>query len=110
MKLAQPLVALTTLSSALVHVEAQGYGPLSPKKDAATGLELLQLPDGFTYTSFGWTGQIMTDGNPTPTDHDGMAVVGQVKFFVGTSESQVLMDRALTHCLFTSNLTAKTTD
>lgn len=50
------------------------YGPLSPKEDLVTGLKLLALPDGFEYMSFGWTGQIMDDGRPTPTDHDGMAV------------------------------------
>lgn len=25
------------------------YGPISPKKDETTGLELLKLPDGFRY-------------------------------------------------------------
>ena len=53
------------------------YGPLSPKQDLATGLYLLSLPAGFEYLSFGWTGQIMDDGQPTPTDHDGMAVVAR---------------------------------
>jgi secreted PhoX family phosphatase len=51
------------------------YGPLSPKLDNATGLPLISLPDGFEYISYGWTGQLQTDGLPTPTDHDGMAVV-----------------------------------
>ena len=50
------------------------YGPLSPKRDMATGLTLLALPKGFEYRSYGWTGQTMSDGRPTPTDHDGMAV------------------------------------
>ena len=54
-----------------------GYGPLYPTKDEATGLELLTLPEGFRYISYGWTGQIMDDGRPTPTDHDGMAVVAR---------------------------------
>jgi secreted PhoX family phosphatase len=54
-----------------------GYGPLSPKMDLATGLYLLSLPEGFEYMSYGWTGQTMTDGRPTPTDHDGMAVVAR---------------------------------
>jgi len=54
---------------------SEGYGPLSLKADKATGLELLALPEGFEYTSFGWTGQLQTDRLPTPTDHDGMAVV-----------------------------------
>ena len=56
---------------------ADGYGPLEPAADLATGLALLALPEGFEYLSFGWTGQIMDDGRPTPTDHDGMAVVAR---------------------------------
>ncbi len=51
------------------------YGPLAPVADEATGLELLALPAGFRYISYGWTGQLKNDGNYTPTDHDGMAVV-----------------------------------
>lgn len=51
------------------------YGPLAAVADEATGLPLLQLPEGFRYTSFGWTGDIMSDGRPTPSNHDGMAVV-----------------------------------
>lgn len=51
------------------------YGPLSLKADKATGLNLLALPEGFEYTSYGWTGQRQSDGTYTPTDHDGMAVV-----------------------------------
>lgn len=34
-----------------------GYGPLYPTKDESTGLELLNLPEGFRYISYGWTGQ-----------------------------------------------------
>jgi len=56
---------------------SRDYGPLAPVKDQATGLYLISLPKGFEYTSYGWTGMIMADGRPTPTDHDGMAVVGQ---------------------------------
>lgn len=51
------------------------YGPLKPARDKCTGLYLLSLPEGFEYCSYGWTGQIMDDGRPTPTDHDGMGVV-----------------------------------
>ena len=40
-----------------------------------TGLPLLQLPEGFTYQTYGWSGDPMDDGSPTPLDHDGMAVV-----------------------------------
>lgn len=51
------------------------YGPIAPVADASTGLELLQLPPGFSYSSFGWTGDPMADGQPTPDRHDGMAVM-----------------------------------
>ena len=50
-----------------------GYGPLQPVKDQSTGLELLMLPRGFEYISFGWTGDPMSDGTRTPGSHDGMA-------------------------------------
>ncbi len=50
-----------------------GYGPLSPVKDQTTGLELLLLPKGFEYISYGWTNDPMSDGKPTPGSHDGMA-------------------------------------
>jgi hypothetical protein len=52
-----------------------GYGPLAPVADRTTGLPLLRLPEGFGYQSFGWTGDVMDDGTPTPDRHDGMAVV-----------------------------------
>jgi uncharacterized protein len=51
------------------------YGPVSPKADATTGLPLLQLPDGFRYLSYSWTGDPLNDGTPCPSLHDGMAVV-----------------------------------
>ena len=47
-----------------------GYGPLQP-----AGPELA-LPAGFTYVAFGRTGDPMTNGDPTPGDHDGMAAFG----------------------------------
>jgi secreted PhoX family phosphatase len=56
---------------------ANPYGPVSPKIDDTTGLPLLQLPDGFRYISYGWTGDVMDDGVKTPGAHDGMAVVDQ---------------------------------
>ncbi|HEX6686408.1 MAG TPA: alkaline phosphatase PhoX [Candidatus Limnocylindrales bacterium] len=49
------------------------YGPLAPVSDQTTGLELLMLPRGFEYLSFGWTGDRMSDGVATPPLHDGMA-------------------------------------
>ncbi len=54
---------------------ANGYGPLFPTIDETTGLPLLKLPKGFRYRSFGWTGDVMSDGTLTPDRHDGMAVV-----------------------------------
>jgi secreted PhoX family phosphatase len=54
------------------------YGPVSPKIDENTGLFLLQLPDGFRYVSYSWTGDVMTDGVLCPALHDGMAVVDVV--------------------------------
>jgi secreted PhoX family phosphatase len=49
------------------------YGPLYPVKDHTTGLELIKLPKGFEYLTYGWTGDEMSDGLPTPSAHDGMA-------------------------------------
>jgi len=45
-----------------------GYGELQP--DPAG---VLALPAGFSYVRFGETGDIMSDGIPTPSSHDGMA-------------------------------------
>lgn len=53
------------------------YGPLAPVADRNTGLKLLQLPAGFSYESFGWTGDLMDDGQPCPDRHDGMAVIAR---------------------------------
>jgi uncharacterized protein len=51
------------------------YGAITPVNDLTTGLPLLQLPPGFRYKSFGWTGDLMSNGAPCPGAHDGMAVV-----------------------------------
>jgi len=53
------------------------YGTLAPVADRSTGLKLLQLPPGFSYQSFAWSGDRMADGQPCPDRHDGMAVVGR---------------------------------
>ncbi len=55
------------------HHKGSDYGPLSPVRDEATGLPLLLLPKGFDYISYGWTGDLMANGQPTPSSHDGMA-------------------------------------
>ena len=46
------------------------YGPLVPTQDQATGLYLIMLPAGFTYTTLSWAGDTLDDGNPVPTGHD----------------------------------------
>ena len=46
---------------------------LVPVADQATGLELIKLPPGFEYTTYGWSGDPMDDGIATPAVHDGMA-------------------------------------
>ena len=77
-----PFQALATRSAAGVHRQAPsgagtrseaGYGPLRPVRDETTGLPLLHLPAGFRYLTFGWTGDPLVDGRPTPPAHDGMA-------------------------------------
>ncbi len=59
------------------HLIAQkgegGYGPLRPTPSRNTGETLLAVPEGFQYTVIGKTGEKMSDGNPTPRAHDGMA-------------------------------------
>ena len=54
-------------------LRAPGYGPLAPVVDETTGLALLELPEGFRYASFGWTGDPLDGGKFTPGAHDGMA-------------------------------------
>jgi len=49
------------------------YGPPFPTRDKATGREILALPRGFQYTTFGYIGSRMSDGNVTPLALDGMA-------------------------------------
>jgi uncharacterized protein len=76
MAVAAPFHALLeSTAHGAVRRTSPGYGPLAPVKDDVTGLELLRLPEGFRYTSYGWAGETMSDGRPTPSAHDGMAVV-----------------------------------
>ncbi len=65
------------------------YGAPVPTADQNTGLNLIQLPPGFKYWSFGWTGDPLSDGNITPALHDGMAVVRQF----GQNDNQCLLIR-----------------
>lgn len=75
---ATPLEALLArVESGRAPDDALDFGPLGPVKDEATGLPLLQLPEGFRYVSFGWTGDPLDDGGQTPGAHDGMAAFAQ---------------------------------
>ena len=49
-----------------------GYGPLERMADQR-GVEVLALPAGFSYVTFGHIGAPMSDGTPTPLALDGMA-------------------------------------
>jgi|TARA_R110001592_G_scaffold72115_1_gene220042 secreted PhoX family phosphatase len=71
----------TVFSRFLSAVEAKGLeksdSGLNPIRDETTGLPLLKLPEGFRYQSFGWVGDVMSDGVITPEGHDGMGVISQ---------------------------------
>ena len=71
-------VAFTSPFEVLAHggrKSGPGYGDLVEAIDETTGLPLLKLPKGFRYLSFGWTGDPLEDGKPTPGGHDGGAVL-----------------------------------
>jgi uncharacterized protein len=63
----------------------QGYGPLAPvlpsnPEDIALAgfpqlalFPILALPHGFQYRAFSIIGGVLSDGNPVPVSHDGMA-------------------------------------
>jgi secreted PhoX family phosphatase len=68
---------------------ASPYGPTGPVNDLTTGLPLIELPPGFSYKSYGWRGDIMSDGLPTPSAHDGMGIVRERR--VGRSTEIVLV-------------------
>ncbi|WP_107706089.1 alkaline phosphatase PhoX [Nocardioides allogilvus] len=71
-----PFASLATRAEGATAASAvfsdAGYGPLLPAVDQATGLQLISLPRGFEYLSYGWTNDLMSDGTPTPNAHDGM--------------------------------------
>lgn len=77
-------LALSPLAQAFARSAAQheagarspGYGPLRPVADEATGLPLLELPEGFSYRSLGWAGMPLADGSgKVPGAADGMGIV-----------------------------------
>jgi secreted PhoX family phosphatase len=81
MTMAAPWFALNARAQESVAPLGPGYGPLAPVNDGTTGLPLLKLPEGFSYLSFGWTGDLMADGKPTPGLHDGMAALPSYRGF-----------------------------
>jgi secreted PhoX family phosphatase len=70
---AVPFTAFIERAQAEKRPSGVGYGPLFPTADQTTGLPLLHLPEGFSYVSLGWTGDLMANGLRTPSAHDGMA-------------------------------------
>ncbi len=67
--------AATNEAGAQTEPAVSPYGPIAPVADLNTGLYLLQLPQGFSYRSFSWDGDLMNDGQRVVSSHDGMAVV-----------------------------------
>lgn len=55
------------------NLKAHGFGELAPAAAKNTGETYLALPRGFEYKVFGKIGNPMTDGQKTPSAHDGMA-------------------------------------
>lgn len=73
----QAFAARQSQGNGMLAAGKSAYGPLRPVKDLSTGLELLQLPEGFQYKSFSWTGDLMENGQPVPGALDGMGVIGE---------------------------------
>jgi secreted PhoX family phosphatase len=57
----------------LSNLKAFGFGELVPVATKNTGETFLALPKGFEYTVIGKVKSQMSDGQTTPTKHDGMA-------------------------------------
>lgn len=78
--LVSPLKALYAREAQGKSIRGRGYGPLQPDPNG-----LLDLPRGFQYRAFSRTGDMMSDGNPVPGDHDGMAA------FAGPRKTTILV-------------------
>ena len=66
--LASPLQAFAARASTEGRPKSDGYGSLVDMGD-------LSLPRGFKYRIISREGEIMDDGNPTPSSFDGMAAI-----------------------------------
>ena len=75
-----PLEALYARRANGQPLLGRGYGPLLPDPDG-----LLELPEGFQYRAFSRTDDLMTDRNPVPGNHDGMAA------FTGPRKTVILV-------------------
>lgn len=90
------VVSLTALDRLIAHdalakhrggrQRGDGYGPLERMADQR-GMEVLALPAGFSYVTFGNIGSQMSDGNTTPLALDGMSA------FRGRRHGQVQLIR-----------------
>jgi uncharacterized protein len=79
------LGARSALAASGGDLRGLGYGPLAPvvpsnpEDIVAAGFPnlatfpILALPDGFHYRAFSIIGGILSDGDPVPVNHDGMA-------------------------------------
>lgn len=76
--IAGPLQAYAANTASGAPVADPGYGPLADQGDLA-------LPRGFRYSVVAREGDLMDDGNPTPSTFDGMAA------FQGAGGTTILM-------------------
>jgi uncharacterized protein len=83
-----PSTAQCNAAAASVLLDSP-YGVTSPVNDLTTGLPLIELPAGFSYKSYGWRGDMMSDGLATPAAHDGMGIVRERR--IGRSTEIVLV-------------------
>lgn len=86
--MARQAAAATNAQGEATALAASPYGPVAPVNCLSTGLPLLQLPSGFSYRSFSYRGDAMSDGQRVPAGHDGMAVV---KVGTGRNAEHVLI-------------------
>ena len=68
---------------------AEPYGPLGPVADQR-GIEVLALPAGFSYVTFGHIGTTMSDGNPTPLALDGMGAFRGRRYEQGRASGHIV--------------------
>jgi len=92
-----PLLSCYTKIAQGEAIKKDSFGPLTPQlaQNAAdlsrtiigdlSNTPMLALPSGFQYRALSISGQTMSDGNPVPPKHDGMAT------FTGNSGETILV-------------------